>query len=68
MAFDQGKAFTLYHKLVVDDCFCDAYASWQKGRIKNANGRLRRDFPRYTVENMRRDDFDEAIDNDNLIP
>jgi IS30 family transposase len=22
--------------------FCDAYASWQKGGIENANGRLRR--------------------------
>ncbi|MEO9786201.1 MAG: hypothetical protein ABJF67_01130 [Aurantimonas coralicida] len=22
--------------------FCDAYASWQKGGVENANGRLRR--------------------------
>ena len=22
--------------------FCDAYASWQRGGIENANGRLRR--------------------------
>jgi hypothetical protein len=26
--------------------FCDAYASWQKGAVENANGRLRRDLPR----------------------
>ena len=26
--------------------FCDAYASWQKGGIENANGRLRRWLPR----------------------
>ena len=28
-----------------DDLFCDAYASWQKGGIENANGRLRRWLP-----------------------
>ena len=27
--------------------FCDAYASWQKGGIENANGRLRRWLPRH---------------------
>ena len=26
--------------------FGDAYASWQKGAVENANGRLRRDLPR----------------------
>jgi hypothetical protein len=26
--------------------FCDAYASWQKGAVENANRRLRRDLPR----------------------
>ena len=25
--------------------FCDAYASWQKGGVENANGRLRRWLP-----------------------
>ena len=24
---------------------CDAYASWQKGAVENANGRLRRTLP-----------------------
>jgi len=28
--------------------FCDAYASWQKGGVENANGRLRRWLPRQT--------------------
>ena len=27
--------------------FCDAYASWQKGEVENANGRLRRWLPRH---------------------
>jgi len=26
--------------------FCDAHASWQKGGVENANGRLRRWLPR----------------------
>lgn len=28
--------------------FCDAYASWQKGGVENANDRLRRWIPRST--------------------
>jgi transposase, IS30 family len=27
--------------------FCDAYASWQKGGVENANGSLRRFLPRH---------------------
>src|SRR4051812_32939019 len=39
------------HGLLASACsmatwFCDAYASWQKGAVENANGRLRRDLPR----------------------
>ena len=45
--------------------FCDAYASWQKGGIENANGRLRRWLPRHL-------DIDRTSDQDiqlaNLIP
>jgi IS30 family transposase len=37
--------------------FCDAYASWQKGGIENANGRIRRWLPRQT-------DLDELSDED----
>jgi hypothetical protein len=32
--------------------FCDAYASWQKGGVENANGRLRRWLPRH-IDNRR---------------
>ncbi len=38
-------------------CFCDAYASSQKGGIENANGRIRRWLPRQT-------DLDELSDED----
>lgn len=32
----------------IDTYFCDAYASWQKGGVENANGLIRQYFPRGT--------------------
>jgi transposase, IS30 family len=48
---DNDTAFAR-HGLLASACamttwFCDAYASWQKGAVENANGRLRRDLPRH---------------------
>src|SRR4051795_8003060 len=50
ITFDNDAAFAR-HGLLASACgmttwFCDAYASWQKGAVENANGRLRRDLPR----------------------
>ena len=50
ITFDNDTAFAR-HGLLASTCamatwFCDAYASWQKGAVENANGRLRRDLPR----------------------
>src|ERR671927_514252 len=50
ITFDNDTAFAR-HGLPASACsmatwFCDAYASWQKGAVENANGRLRRDRPR----------------------
>ena len=50
ITFDNDTAFAR-HTLLASACamatwFCDAYASWQKGAVENANGRLRRDLPR----------------------
>jgi IS30 family transposase len=50
VTFDNDAAFAR-HGLLASACamatwFCDAYASWQKGAVENANGRLRRDLPR----------------------
>ncbi len=50
ITFDNDTAFAR-HGLLASACsmatwFCDAYASWQKGAVENANGRLRRDPPR----------------------
>ncbi len=49
--------------------FCDAYASWQKGGIENANGRLRRWLPRQTnIDNLANEDLQEIIMTYNLTP
>jgi transposase, IS30 family len=50
VTFDNDTAFAR-HGLLASACamatgFCNAYASWQKGAVENANGRLRRDPPR----------------------
>src|SRR4051812_20232927 len=50
ITFDNDPAFAR-HGLLASACamaawFCDAYASWQKGAVESANGRLRRDLPR----------------------
>src|ERR671911_1632252 len=50
VTFDNDTAFAK-HGLLASACamttwFCDAYASWQKGAVENANGRLRPDLPR----------------------
>ena len=50
ITFDNDTAFA-QHALVrtmraMTTWFCDAYASWQKGGVENANGRLRRWLPR----------------------
>jgi transposase, IS30 family len=50
ITFDNDTAVAR-HGLLASACamttwFCDAYASWQKGAVENANGRLRRDLPR----------------------
>ena len=59
--FDNGAEFSqhvlLRGALSATTYFCDAYASWQKGGIENANGRIRRWLPRQT-------DLDEVTDED----
>ncbi len=49
VTFDNDTAFA-QHALLrtmhdMTTWFCDAYASWQKGGVENANGRLRRWLP-----------------------
>ena len=49
--------------------FCDAYASWQKGGVENANGRIRRWLPRNTdLDALDDDDIQEIAMTLNLTP
>ena len=48
---------------------CDAYASWQKGGVENANGRIRRWLPRNTdLDALDDDDIQEIAMTLNLTP
>lgn len=49
--------------------FCDAYASWQKGGVENANGRLRRWLPRYLdIDAIDDEDLQDIVFTANLTP
>src|SRR4051812_43856200 len=47
--------------------FCDAYASWQKGGVENANGRLRRWLPRHLdIDQMSDEEIQDIVMTTNL--
>ena len=49
--------------------FCAAYASWQKGAVENANGRLRRDLPRdLDLDALTDAELQEIVLSHNLTP
>jgi IS30 family transposase len=51
ITFDNGGEFADHEKLHAIQCktfFCDPYASWQKGGLEHANGRIRRLLPKHT--------------------
>ena len=49
--------------------FCDAYASWQKGGVENANGRLRRWLPRsLDLDTISEADIQDAVISINTTP
>jgi transposase, IS30 family len=62
------------HGLLAGACamttwFCDAYASWQKGAVENANGRLRRDLPRdLDLDALTDAELQEIVLTHNLTP
>jgi len=74
ITFDNGTEFAFHSKLkeklnTIQTYFCDPYAPWQKGRVENSNGRLRRDFSRkVNLKKMDQEDFDESIENYNSTP
>jgi transposase, IS30 family len=73
ITFDNDTAFAR-HGLLASACamttwFCDAYASWQKGAVENANGRLRRDLPReLDLDALSDAELQEVVLTHNLTP
>jgi transposase, IS30 family len=73
ITFDNDTAFA-QHALLrtmrdMTTWFCEAYASWQKGGIENANGRLRRWLPRHLdIDRTSDQDIQEIVLTTNLTP
>jgi len=73
ITFDNDTCFArhmlLRGMLSATTYFCDAYASWQKGGVENANGRIRRWLPRGTdLDTISEDDIQEIAMTINLTP
>lgn len=73
VTFDNDTSFArhmlLRGMLSATTYFCDAYASWQKGGVENANGRIRRWLPRGTdLEELAEADIQEIAMTINLTP
>ncbi len=73
VTFDNDTAFA-QHALLrsmrnMTTWFCDAYASWQKGGVENANGRLRRWLPRHIdIDQMSDEEIQDIVMTANLTP
>lgn len=73
ITFDNDTCFArhmlLRGMLSATTYFCDAYASWQKGGVENANGRIRRWLPRGTdLDEIGEADIQEIAMTLNLTP
>jgi IS30 family transposase len=79
ITFDNDTAFARHGLLAsacamatLDQLRCsshDAYASWQKGAVENANGRLRRDLPRdLDLDALSDAELQEIVLTHNLTP
>ena len=73
ITFDNDGAFARHALLrrmgAMATWFCDAYASWQKGAVENANGRLRRHLPRgLDLDALADAELQEIVLTHNLTP
>ena len=73
VTFDNDSAFAQHARLktmcAMTTWFCDAYASWQKGGVENANGRLRRWLPRQIdIDKVSDEEIQDIILTANLTP
>jgi IS30 family transposase len=73
VTFDNDTAFA-QHALLrtmrdMTTWVCDAYASWQKGGVENANGRLRRWLPRQIdIDKVSDEEIRDIVLTANLTP
>lgn len=73
VTFDNDTTFAQHSLLTsmfdMTTWFCDAYASWQKGGVENANGRLRRWLPRHLdIDALNNEDIQDIVFTANLTP
>ena len=73
ITFDNDTAFAQHALLrtmrAMTTWFCDAYASWQKGGVENANGRLRRWLPRQIdIDQVSDEKIQDIVITANLTP
>jgi len=73
ITFDNDTAFAQHGLLrtmrAMTTWFCDAYASWQKGGVENANGRLRRWLPRHIdIDKVSDEEIPDIVLTANLTP
>src|SRR5205807_6194854 len=73
ITFDNDTAFAQHGLLqsmrAMATWFCDAYASWQKGGVENANGRLRRWLPRHIdIDRLSDAEIQDIVITANLTP
>ena len=73
ITFDNDTAFAQHALLrtmrAMTTWFCDAYASWQKGGVENANGRLRRWLPRQIdIDQVSDEEIQDIVITANLTP
>ena len=73
ITFDNDTAFARHGLLrtmrAMTTWFCDAYASWQKGGVENANGRLRRWLPRHIdIDKVSDEEIQDIVLTANLTP
>jgi IS30 family transposase len=73
ITFDNDTAFAQHALLrtmrAMTTWFCDAYDSWQKGGVENANGRLRRWLPRQTdIDKVSDEEIQDIVITAKLTP
>lgn len=62
LTYDNGIENRLHELLMIDTYFCDAYASWQKGGVENANGMIRRYIPKGADISNYSDEYIEMVE------